>query len=108
MSLATELEESGPVTKLARAVHPEVLPIQRQSMSWADLDSGLVTDRTTRGQGVQALIHAEGRALQDIRNNPFVHKTVAGLLRQARPTPGTASYATSPGAWAAPLSGKYG
>lgn len=84
VSLATELGEGGRVAELARAVHPEVLPVQRQSMYWADLGRSLVTDRTTRDRGVQALIHAEAIAPQDIRNNPFIRETVADLLRQAR------------------------
>ncbi len=84
VGLATELGEGGRIAELARAVHPEILPVQRQSMYWADLGRGLVTDRRTRDQGVQALIHAEQLAPQDIRNNPFVRETVADLLRQAR------------------------
>jgi transcriptional regulator with XRE-family HTH domain len=59
-------------------------PASRQSVYWADLGRGLVTERRTRDQGVQALIHAEQLAPQDIRNNPFVRETVADLLRQAR------------------------
>jgi hypothetical protein len=83
-SVVTELGEGGRVAELARDVHPEVIPASRQSVYWADLGRGLVTERRTRDQGVQALIHAEAIAPQRIRNNVFVRETVTDLLRQAR------------------------
>jgi len=84
VSVATELGDGGRVAELARDVHPEVIPASRQSVYWADLGRGLVTERRTRDQGVQALIYAEQLAPQRIRNNVFVRETVADLLRQAR------------------------
>jgi hypothetical protein len=84
VSVATELGEGGRVAELARDVHPEVIPASRQSVCWADLGCGLVTERRTRDQGMPALIHAEAITPQRIRNNVFVRETVTDLLRQAR------------------------
>ncbi|MGH3885831.1 MAG: hypothetical protein ACRDSZ_04545 [Pseudonocardiaceae bacterium] len=84
ISVATELGDGDRVAELGRAVHPEVIPASRQSIYWADLGRGLVTDRRTRDQGIQALTHAEAIAPQRIRNNPLVRETVTGLLCQAR------------------------
>jgi hypothetical protein len=85
VSLGTELGEGPKVAERARNVHPETLPAKaRQGMFWADLGRALVTERTTREQGLQALLTAESIAPQLIRNNVFVREAVSGLLRTAR------------------------
>jgi transcriptional regulator with XRE-family HTH domain len=84
VSLGIELGEGAKVAEYVR-VPPETFPGKaRQAAFYADLGRGLVTDRSTRDRGVQALVRADRIAPQLIRNNPFVRETVSSLVMKAR------------------------
>jgi transcriptional regulator with XRE-family HTH domain len=85
VSLATELGEGPRVAELARGVRPEAIPAAaRQAMFYADLGRALAAERTTRDEGIRALVKAESIAPQRVRHSVFVRETVANLLTAAR------------------------
>jgi transcriptional regulator with XRE-family HTH domain len=85
VSLATELGEGPKVAELARDVRPEAIPAAaRRAMFYSDLGRALVVERSTREQGIRALVKAESIAPQRVRHNVFVRELVADLLTTAR------------------------
>ncbi len=84
-SLAVELGELGQALKVAKTVHPELLPGSvRQAEFWAEVGRTLCAGKKTRHKGVRVLLHAEQLAPHRIHTDLIVRETVAGLLRQAR------------------------
>ena len=98
VSVATELGEGGRVTELARNIHPEVISPSRQSVYWADLGRGLVTERRTRDQGVQALIQAEQPPRKESTTTRSSAKQSPTCCARHGATLAAASYAAWPGA----------
>jgi transcriptional regulator with XRE-family HTH domain len=84
VAIAVELGHGAKIAEIASAVRPEPMPLKRQASFWLDYARGLATERTTREQGLMALLRAERLAPQYIRNNAFARETVAGLLHTAR------------------------
>jgi transcriptional regulator with XRE-family HTH domain len=82
--IALELGDYGEVLKIAKMVHPELLPKRSQAFFWSEVGRALIASKNTRRKGVQVLLHAEQLAPQMIRHDVFVREAVAGLLRQAR------------------------
>ncbi len=85
-SIAVELREPGRALEAAKTVHPELLPsTSRQAEFWAEVGRALLAaGKTTRDQGIRALLHAEKLAPQRIRTDLLLRETVADLLRHAR------------------------
>lgn len=83
-SIALELDEPGQVLQVARTVHTESLPPNRQAIFFAEVGRTLAAERTTREQGIRMLLHAEQLAPQRIRHDIFVREAIAHLLCQAQ------------------------
>jgi hypothetical protein len=82
--IALELGEHGQALKIAKTVHPELLPKRTQACFWSEVGRALCAGKKTRQKGVHVLLHAEHLAPQLIHHDVLVRETVADLLRQAR------------------------
>lgn len=84
VSLGVELGEGAKVAELAKRVRLGDVPPHRRAAFWMDLGHGLLTERTTRDDGLAAFLRAERIAPQKVRSNAFAREAVSNLLRTAR------------------------
>lgn len=82
-TIALELDEPDHALQIAKTVHPELLPPNRQAIFFAEVGRTLAAERKTREQGIRMLLHAEQLAPHRIRHDIFVREAVAHLLRKA-------------------------
>ena len=85
-SVSAELGDAGLVVEQARVVDPSHLPsLERRSHHLLDLAQGYGQWRKDH-QALDALLHAERLAPQEVHHHPAVHLLVAELLHRERRT----------------------
>jgi hypothetical protein len=84
VAIGTELGYGAKVAEIAAKVRPETITVSRQASFWSDYGRALASERSTREQGLMALVRAEKLAPQQVRNDAFVRETVTSLLSSAR------------------------
>jgi len=85
-SVSVELGDAGRVVEQARAIDPSQLPsLERRTHHLLDLAQGYGQWRKDH-QALDALLHAERLAPQEVHRQPAVHRLVAELLHRERRT----------------------
>jgi transcriptional regulator with XRE-family HTH domain len=85
-SVSVELGDAGRVVEQARAVDPSHLPsLERRAHHLLDLAQGYGQWRKDH-QALDALLHAERLAPQEVHHQPVVHRLVVELLHRERRT----------------------
>ncbi|HEV8647868.1 MAG TPA: hypothetical protein VG276_00320 [Actinomycetes bacterium] len=85
-SVAVELGDAGRVVELARAIDPSQLPsLERRAHHLLDLAQGFGQWRKDH-QALDALLHAERLAPQEVHLQPAVRRLVVELLHRERRT----------------------
>jgi hypothetical protein len=85
-SVAVELGDAGRVVEQARAIDPSQLPsLERRAHHLLDIAQGYGQWRKDH-QALDALLHAERLAPQEVHQQPAVHRLVVELLHRERRT----------------------
>lgn len=84
MSIAADSAEHGQVAMVAKQTPWQAAPISRQGSFWIDYGRCLLAARSTRDDGMAALLKAEELTPQQVHTNLFVREAVADLVRKAK------------------------